>query len=132
MGVLVSSDTKNGQLVNVITRAVGEAEITAYQKLLDTDCPKCTACGEALIPKPEDMHLIVYNPLQNMFGMELGRPTTMCQKCGATIEPVIDLDLNAFPSTIAFLQSLRAEYKKRAAAAMAARGVTTIKKGPRK
>ena len=117
----VESVVQNGQLVEIRIAVSGLTEIDIYRNLIKSDVPVCPHCGATLDPKPEDMKIIVSNPLVS-FGMELGVPVTKCQKCQKMIDYDDDngtLDLSAFPSIINYLVELRKEYQRRAKAAAA-------------
>ena len=48
--VVVSSDTQNGRLVQVVTRVTTDKEAQAYQALINSDLPVWPACGKNLKP----------------------------------------------------------------------------------
>lgn len=135
MGILISSDTQNGQLVQVVTRVGTEKEAENLRVLIKQDNMICPSCKKALVPTLDHMRITVYNPLSNTFGMELGRPAVDCQECGTPVQFECNIDLAAFPSTLSFLQSLRNEYKRRLEAAKAqkaAKASPGVKVIPRK
>lgn len=128
--ILVASDTQNRALVRVITRVDtdNKAEVSAYKRFLKTDYPKCPECGKSVDPKPDDMHIIVEDPLQNLFGMEIGWFYPICSHCKKQTKLPEAIDLAAFPATVKFLQNLRAEFnRRRMAAAMKQKDLKSVK-----
>ncbi|MCM1531854.1 MAG: hypothetical protein NC114_06240 [Ruminococcus flavefaciens] len=118
MKTLVSSHTVQGVLLDITVR-VSEDEAPIYQSLIDSDRPKCPACGAAMKLKAEDMHLVIHSPLTPLFGMDIGTPRFKCPSCGTDVEIPADMDLHAFPSILQYVTRLRQEYKRRVALAQA-------------
>ena len=113
--VAVKSTVIDGKLVDITYTLQDKKEIDVYRKLIATVMPECPLCGEVLIPDENDCNLVIHNPLQCVFGIEIGTPVTNCTNCKSTLQIGDMADLSAFPSVIEYLSELRKEYKKRAA-----------------
>lgn len=112
MGTLVTSHVEKGALLDITVR-VAPNEASVYQSLIDAEKPACPFCKNRIQPKPEDMHLLIYSPLNPLFGIDMGKPRIKCPSCGKDVEILVDMDLSAFPSVLQYVQRLRQEYKKK-------------------
>lgn len=133
--ILVSSDTRYGQLVQIVTRVddTNPDEVRAYRVLMEVELSKCDNCGHDMRDIPTGlMQITVPNPLQDLFGMDIGEATPICPHCGVQLICGSSIDLAAFPATIKFLTDLRAEYERRRAAATVKainKNMETLRKG---
>jgi len=113
MAKLITATKTKGKLVS-ITLAINRAEVPIYDTLIKSEFPdmKCTACGAIMNINPDNMRLIIDNPLyQSNVGFETAIPEFYCNCCNKRHRFTM-IDMAPFTSELNFLSALRNRYKK--------------------
>lgn len=106
---LVGRNVVNKVLVSITVQVDRSEEMAAYRKI--PGIQTCPTCGKPVNPKPENMKLLIMNPLNEFIpgvSIDVGQAITKCSECGAEVADDAQCDLSAYPDVEGFLGKLRA------------------------
>lgn len=99
---------EDGWLLSVILRLQNPEEIEMYRSFLESEILVCPKCGRSHVPAEFNPDIGIDNPLGDSF-LLMGEPVCLCTNCETPIRLSM-LEYSAFPSVIAFVNSLKSKY----------------------